>query len=208
MAFTDGSAGTLWDYHVQINTDRKGFELVFHMVGADLTTIKPNAIDIAGRLKDLMPTDAEIFFSRLSNNDSTRDSRFIREALGAGTHVGPGVDPPATLYDMPQAQLLVRLEDTEGQSVSRKIGPIPDYVVTDERVTTAISDVVGMPATIGAVGSGADWFANFNLLLKAIVKYTVHVKAGHSPGGTFKWAAWQNAYVLRTAIKKGGRVFV
>ncbi|TAL03832.1 MAG: hypothetical protein EPO07_05735 [Verrucomicrobia bacterium] len=209
MAYSNGSAGNLWDFHLQLNSDRRGFNEMFHFVGADLSAITPKAVDIAGQMKNILPTDAEIFFARLSNNNTAKDSRFVRAATGAGTHVGPGSSPPPTLYDMPQAHLLVRFEDTEGGEVSRKLGPIPDYVVTDERLTTAITDVVGMPALpLGAIGSGTDWFANFNLYMQMLVAYTWHVKSGHAPGGTFQYAAWQNAYVIRTCIKKGGRVFV
>lgn len=208
MAYNVGAAGNLWDFHLQINSARKGFNLRWAFVGADLTGIMTPATRIAGRLLNLMPTDAEIFFARLSNNNSAKDSRFVRAAVGPGGHIGPGVDPPATVYDMPQAHVLVRFEDTEGAEVSRKIGPIPDYVVEDEELMATITDVVGTPVgALGAVGSGADWYANFNLLMKDIVQNTVHVKSGHAPGGAFSYAPWQNAYVMRTCIKKGGRIF-
>jgi len=33
------------------------------------------------------------------------------------------------------------------------------------------------------------------------------VKSGHAPGGTYTYFSWQNAYVIRAGVKKGGRVF-
>jgi hypothetical protein len=208
VAYNVGVAGTLWDFNIKINSARKGFNCKFHFVAADYATVVPKAVDIAGRLLNVLPTDAEIFFATISNNNTRKDSRFIRAALGPGAHVLGGSSPPASTYDMPQAQLLVRFEDSEGGQVPRKLGPVPDAYVSSEELTSAINDVVGVPTLpLAAIGSGADYFANFNLLMKSIVVHTAHVLTGHAPGGDFQWAPWLNAYVMRTCIKKGGRIF-
>lgn len=202
-----GSAGSLYHINFKINSARKGYNLKFHVANSNEAGAKTVAEDIAGRLKKLMPSDAEIFFCTISNDNTKRDSRFIRGALGAGGHVLPGVSPPPSTYDFPSTAILIRLEHEDGGSVTRKINPIPDDVLESEALLDSISDVVGIPATIGAVGSGANWYENFNLLMKSIVKFTHHVKSGHAPGGEYTYFNWANAYVLRAGVKKGGRVF-
>ncbi|MBV9075165.1 MAG: hypothetical protein JOZ10_16185 [Acidobacteria bacterium] len=208
MGYSAGAAGTLFHANYKINTPEKGFNMKFHIQGADYATVMPKAVSLSEYIRNVMPADASIFYATVTNDDNRRDSRFLRGALGPGL-VAAVVGPPAvpSVYDMPQTAMLVRLENTEGDAVTRKINPIPDSVISDALAGGAITDVTGTPGSVAAAGSGGDWYANFNLLMKAICYYTVFVKSGHAPGGAFQYAPWLNAYYLRPGIKKGGRVF-
>lgn len=208
MAYNAGAAGTLFHLNFKINTQERGFNLKFHMVGADYAAVTPNALILASYLRNVMPADSEVFYATVSNDNTKRDSRFLRPALGIGL-VPAVVGPPAipSVYDMPETAVLVRLENTEGDEVSRKINPIPDVQVSDAIFANAITEVVGTPAVPAVAGAPGAWAADFNKLLIAIVSITCYVKKNHAPGGAFSWAPWLNAYVLRTALKKGGRVF-
>jgi hypothetical protein len=202
-----GVGGTLFHANYKINTDFRGYNLKFHIANSNQTAAKVVGNLIASYLKVIMPTDAEIMFATVSNDNHKRDSAFLRDSIGAGTYIDGGVDPPPSVYDFPSVAVKLRLEHDDGSSVTRKINPIPDAIVTDERFLEAIADVVAMPGTIAAAGTGADWYANFNLLMQVIVKWTQHVQAGHSPGGDYTYFPWNAAYVLSTTVKKGGRVF-
>lgn len=209
MAYSDGAAGTLFSSNFKINTDRRGFQLKFWHKGTDYTVPFGQANGIAARLLAVMPTDAEIVYATLSNNDHRKDSRFLRAALGVGTYVSPGESPPPSVYDMPQVSVLVRFEDTEGGQVPRKFGPIPDEVVADEHFLDNIADITdGGAGSTGAPGSGADWYENMALLIGYCAANSIHVQGGHAPGAAYKWAAWTSAFPLRTCVKKGGRVFI
>lgn len=209
MAYQAGDPGTLWEFVTKINADTRSFNLKLHLVGTDpVGVLLPKCVALAGYLKKILPTDCEIFYATLNNNNSTRDSRFVRAAQGRGQYVLPGVDPPDSVFDFQRTHLLLRLENVEGQSMPLKVGPIPDNVLTDDQTVAAITDVVGTPAgPLGAIGSGADWYANFNLLMQAIVFHCKYVKTGHPPGGPFQYAAFSNAFVLRPSAKRGGRIF-
>jgi hypothetical protein len=209
MAYLDGSAGTLFHVNFKINTAERGFNMKYHMNGTNYAAVMANAVALSGYLKKILPSDAAVFYATVTRDDSKRDSKFLRDALGQGEYITSAGPPPVpSLYDMPQTAVLVRLENTEGDSISRKINPIPDTVITDALVGGSVADVVTtLSAPSGAAGSGATWYLNFNLFMQAMVAYTIWVRANHSPGGDFTYAAWNAAFVLRTAVKKGGRVF-
>lgn len=209
MAYIAGAAGTLFHAVFNINCANKGFNLKFHLVGADYAAVTPSALTLADCLLPVLPDSAQIFYARVSNDNTRRDSRFLPGALGNGTSqegAGPPIVPD--VCNRPEDSMLVRFENTEGDSVSRHFTSVPDRVIADAaQAGGAVANVVGMPAAVPAVGALTAWNTNFNRLMQAIVKLTVFVKSGHAPGGAFQYALWENAYLLRTGAKKGGRVF-
>ena len=207
MSWQDG-VGTLWHVNFKINTDFRGFNSKFHMADIDEATAKARALDLAARMKSLMPADAEIFYATISKDNHEKDSRYLPAALGAGTRA-PGAGGGATTnFDSSQTALLYRLENDNGSSITRKFNPIPDEIVTDQRVINDIPPIIAAAGqTLPAVGAGATYADELQAFMLAVCQKTHHVKAGHAPGGPYKYANFVNAYVLRVGIKKGGRVF-
>lgn len=200
--------GTLWHANFKINTDEHGFNFKVHMAEIDEATAKSRAIDLAGRIKKLIPSDASIYYATISKDNTKKDSRYLKDAIGPGEYVLPGVDPDPSTYDYSKVALLIRLEHADGSSVTRKFNPIPDNFITDGALLSSITAVEGMPGgALPAVGAGATWYEEFTNFMKALVKNTHHVVAGHAPGGEYTYYEWVNAFVLRVGDKKGGRVF-
>lgn len=208
MAYGRGAAGELFHLNLKINTNEKGFPLKFHLKGADYAAVVPNALLVAQYLRHTLPMDADIFYATVTRDNSARDSRLLRGAIGAGTFeeaAGPPITPAN--YNRPEDASLVRFENTEGQNITYKIPCIPDIIVNDAALQGgAVADVVGMPGVLAAPAAGLDWFLNFNLFMKSVVKYCIYVKSSHGPGAAFDFAQFENAYFLRTGVKKGGRV--
>lgn len=208
MALIEGAAGTLYHGNLKINTDQKGFNFKFHLVGASYDVVRTGAIAIASQMKGVLPTDSEIVYATMSKDNTERDSQFIRDALGSGTFGQTGDPLPAKPFDNSRSALLVRFENAEGQGVSRKINPIPDEVMSDGLLLAAIADITGTPVAAPAAAAPTDTYAQaFAKLLGALMFYSVYVKTPHAPGGAFLYGPWKNAYVLRQVVKKGGRVF-
>lgn len=209
MALIDGLAGSLFHVNFKINTEQRGYNLKFHLVGSNYDAVSPMALRLANQLRGVLPTDATIFYATVTNDNTTRDSIFLRGALGDGLFGQTGGPPlPAKPFDNSRSAILLRLEGNNGQSVPIKINPVPDEVMTDGTIVTAIDDVVGMPVAFPAVASPTDTFkVAFNKLMQEIVFSTRYVKSGHPPGGAFQYDNWKNAYVLRQSVKRGGRVF-
>lgn len=205
----DGAAGTLWHSNFKINTATRGYNLKFHHVGVDFAPIKLLAIDIAARLKKLMPTDAEIVYATLNNDNTKKDGRFIRGALGPGEYAVGGPPAVAQLYDTSWTCLEVRMENGEGDAVVRKIGPIPDAVLSSEELVAAVTDfeAPGVGA-LPAAGAGADWYAEFTNFMRCLGEKTHHVRSNHAPGAAFTYFPWAACYYVRVGRKKGGRVFI
>lgn len=201
--------GILWHLNVKINTPQRGFQMKWHMAEVAESVARSNAIALCNRFKHLMPTDAEIFFATIAKDDNPRDSRFVPEALGAGSHITPGSTPPPSVYDYPTTSLLVRAEHAAGSSVTRKLGPLPDDIVTDGEVIAAITNVTTMPVAAPAAWASGDlWATTMNNFLKEIMLFTQHVKSGHAPGGPYTYFPWTAMFPLRVGEKKGGRVFI
>ncbi len=198
--------GTLWHGNFKILTDEHRFNFKFHIAETDETTAMAVCVDLAARYKKLMPEGGSISYATLTRDNSKKDSRYVKDAIGPGEYV-TAAGPPAVpaQYDYSKVCLLVRFEHEDGGSVSRKVNPIPDTKITDGGLIAAISAVVGLPATVPAVGA-ADWETEFTNFMKAFVKGTHHVVSGHAPGGPYTYFPWKNAYVLRVGDKKGGRL--
>lgn len=197
----------LYKLIIKINTPKNGLNMTFHLNGDDEAAVRVKANDVCARLLWTMPGDSEIFYATMNRDNTKRDSRFLKEALGFGKWP-PDAPATDTFYDMPTTSLLVRFENADGGSVSRKLGPIPDEVVSSGEVTVAPAAVTA--PVVGPVAASLitdAWDVLMNKLIQTIMLQTVHVVAGHAPGGDYVQFGWTSAYALRTAKKKGGRVF-
>ncbi len=208
MALSVGDPGTLFHLNLKVNTDQRGFNFKFHLKGTDYDAVMPGCVAVAKALRSVMPTDADIFYAAVSMDNTARESKFIRDALGVGTYGQITVDPPAELFDNSRSSLLVRFEIADGLWVSRKINPLPDEVITDGTLVDDIDDVVA-PVTVapGAPVASNSYPVAFKLFMSTVMFYTRFVKSGHAPGGEYQFQTWSAAYVLRQSVKKGGRVF-
>lgn len=208
MALSEGAAGSLWHGNLKINAGRKGYQFKFHMAGVSEEAAFTAAIDIAQRVRKLMPIGGEIVFATLSNDNSARDAGFLAEALGVGEYLeSESPDVPAE-FDTSFAALHVRMETPDRQSVQRIFNPIPDVIMTAGELEGSIVDVTSMPSSVPAVGAGTTWYEEFSNFMKAMVKQTHYVKTGHAPGGAYQYSAWRKAFFIRATKKKGGRAFV
>lgn len=208
MPLTDGDPGTLFHLNLKVNTWQRGFNFKFHLKGADYAAVMPGCIGIADRMKGIMPTDSEIFYAAVSMDNSNRESKFVRDALGDGKFAQTGDPLPAKPFDNSRSGLLVRFEISDGLWVSRVFNPIPDEVMTDGDLVNAITDITAPVIAAPAAYAGADTYAQaWTKFLQAVMFWSVFVKAGHPPGGAYRSSPWSAAYVLRQGVKKGGRVF-
>lgn len=210
-----GAAGSLWHLFLKINSDFGGLNFKLHFIGANLAAVRANAERIATRYRWIMPTGGEIVHAHLSKDDSDQDSRQLPAACGPGLYGSNAQPTPVvTKFNRYTDCALVRFEDSTGGGVTRKIGPIPDTVVSAQVLTLAVSSVVGdvkptTPVTVPGVAYVADtsWAAEFTSLITDIAANCVNVKAGHDPGGVFQYADLWNALVSeQVGGKKGARV--
>lgn len=202
-----GVAGTLWHANLKINARSRGFQFKYHLCDMSEADARTKATDIAQRFRKLMPTDSNIFFATIGKDGRPKDSRFLPDAVGDGEYAPGGPPPVPAKMDYSKTAVLVRFEHADGGSVTRKINPIPDGIITAGDIVPAIVDVVGVPAAPAAPGA-ADWETEFENLMKAFVLNTHHVYSNHAPGGAYQYTTWVNAYVLRVGDKKGGRDFI
>lgn len=206
-SWLDGT-GLLWHMNYKINTPVRGFNFKLHVPNLDEAAVLTISARIGQRLLYLMPSVCEIFYATITKDDTDQDSRRVPGALGGGLYGQTGSSPAATKPDNSRSAILCRFEHSAGGGVNMKFAPIPDTVVTDDSLTTIPTSVVGTPVgAIGAPGTGADFFAEFNLLMKDITQNCKAIKSGHPPGGAFKYANFVNAYYTRLSVKKGGRIF-
>jgi hypothetical protein len=202
-------AQPLWHVNFKINHGRRGLNSKFHIAGGVEADVKVKAINIATRLRWIMPTSAEIAFASISKDNTKKDSRLIPGALGNGLSPEAAETPASSVPDLATTCLLIRMEHEDGGEVTRKIGPILDVFVEDAEAVAAITDVVGVPVADPAASAAGDTYQQrVNKLMQVLVRETAHVVSGHAPGGVYQTFAWQNAYFMRVGQKKGGRVFV
>lgn len=201
-----GAAGTLFHASYRFNCNKRSTSTKLHFAGVDLATAKTRAVAIADYLKPIMPVDCEIVSCILSNDNSKKDGKLIRGAAGSGTYVSPGVGPPPTNVNRDMDAIQLRLESDEG-IIPLKIAPVPDEIIAGDEFTVAITDVDPVPIVApAAAGSGADFAANFNLLMKAITFYSHHVKSGHAPGGAYDYFPFTACFALKPSGKRGARL--
>lgn len=206
----DGLVGSLWHANFKVNCNNRGYQSKFAIVSADPAVAKASAISIASAYKRILPTDAEIFYATISNYSTKRDSRFLRDALGVGrfiTAVGPPIVDSA--FDNSFVGIKLRLENSDGGSVTRCINPVPDAVLTDEAIVPTITDVVATYAAADPVdGVLSDYAAQFLSFMQVVTKHSVHVLTGAVPGGAFQYWPIVGAYPIGVSKKKGSRAFV
>jgi len=200
--------GILWKLTLHINSDRKGFNEIFWIPEQTESAAKTAAIAIAAQRRKVLPADSSIFFAKISKNDSKRDSRYLASSIGAGQYVPPGDPAPESVYDYANTSLLIRFENEDGTSQSRKFSCIPDNVVTAGDLISTITAVTAKPNAEPAADAGnADWYAKMNRLMALVTFYCGHVVAGHQPGGQYTYFNFNGAYPMRIGHKKGARVF-
>jgi len=213
--WSDGAAGSLWHLFLKINTDFGGVNFKLHLLGATLAAVRANATRIATRYRWIMPKSAEIVHVHLSKDDSDQDSRQLPEACGLGLYGSNATPTPIlTKFNRYTDCVLVRFEDSTGGGVTRKIGPVPDTVISEQGLTVTPDSVIGdvkptNPATAAGIAYVADasWATEFSNLIQDIAANCINVKAGHAPGGVFQYADMWNALVnVQVGGKKGARV--
>src|SRR5436190_10921073 len=104
----------LWHLNFKINHGRRGLNMKFHIAGGVEGDVKTKAIDIATRLRWIMPTSAEIAFASISKDNTTKDSRLIPGALGNGLSPEAAETPAESVPDLPTTCLLIRFEHEDG----------------------------------------------------------------------------------------------
>jgi len=208
-AWVVGNTTALWKIVFKKNTPDGGVIDTFHVAEKSEADARAIAVDLAGRIKAMMPGDCNIFYAVMSRDNTDRDSRFIPEALGDGTYVLTGSPVVATKYDYKRTALLLRFENEVGGLFSHKICPIGDLLVEEGELLVPPADVVGIPADLPAAPVEAEDFnVTLNAFMQAVVKQCHHVVAGHPPGGAYTYFNIVNSYFIRVASKKGGRVFI
>jgi len=201
-----GLPGTLFHASYRFNCNKRSTSTKIHFAGLDLATARLRAVLIADYFKPIMPVDCNIVSCILSNDNSRKDGKLIRGAAGPGEFVSPGVAPPPTQVNRDMDAIQLRLESDDG-NVSLKIAPIPDEIFEGDDFASAIGDVdpVGIVAP-AAAGSGANFYANFELLMEAISFYSHHVKSGHAPGGAYTYFPYTACFALKPSGKRGARL--
>lgn len=207
MAIQTGT-GDLWYLRYNINTETRGFNLKFHIVGTDETAIMAHGSRIAGHIKSILPTDAEIFYACYGKVGAPRDAGFLEGAPGVGTYQIAGTPPVDSKYDYSKTAVLVRLENTVRRAVNLKFAPIPDDICTEGALGANVPAVKGTPTgAIPTTPTTDNWYNRFNLFLQYIVQNTHYVQSKRNANGSYNYDNWKNAYVSRVGDKKGGRVF-
>lgn len=204
-----GSGVGLWHINFKINTPDRGFQDKFHVAEMSQGAVLSIAADLALRIRYMMPPDSEIFYATISKDDHKKDSRFVRDALGVGLLQVTGTPAVDTTYDFARTAMLIRFEHAGGSSISRKFAPIADEYTEEGDLTDPPDDIIGIPGALPAAPTVTTAFkTNLEGLMGAIMKQTHHVQSNHVPGGAYTYFAWENAFYLRVASKKGGRVFI
>lgn len=207
---TNTDPNFLWHGNVKINTDTMGFNFKFHVAEKPEADAKIALLKLAALQLLLMPGNSEIVYATVSKDNTAKDSRAVRGALGVGAYVTAAGPPPVpALYNRPDDALLIRFEHLGGGSVTRKIGPLPDTLVVGGNMSITIADVdAPVVAAPAEAAPGDAWEVLCNKFMKAFMFYTQHLQSGHQPGTGYTYFPWTAAYVLRVGRKKGGRVLV
>lgn len=200
----------LWKLNLKVNGPVKGFNLKFWLQGKTPDAAVTAGNDICSRYRYILPADSEIFVATISKDDRKRDSLMLEAAAGPGLYnVATPVVTPSSC-DTDEAAVMIRFEHGGGSSDTKKFNPVPDNVITKRAIVSAFAlDSSYLVATaVGAAPSViTDWVVNFGGLIRSILNNTVHVKAGHTPGGVYIYENWKKAIPLRVGRKKGGRAF-
>lgn len=201
----------LWCAVYKVNSDAGGFNFKIWMADKDEIGARAIGEDIGGRIKQLLPQDAEIYLATAYCMDANRNGMALRDCLGQGNWgnlvVSPAT-PTVTSCDNSHSAIKIRLEDIDLGVVSRKFNLIPDDVSAKDDLINHANDVVGIPVALPASPVAADTYAQqMNKFMQALVFSTVHVQKGYVPGGAYNYKTLKNCYLRGLTTKKGGRVF-
>lgn len=207
---TNTSPAFLWKLRFKINTPDGGLNFSLALAEKLEAPAIAAAVDIANRVRALMPSTCSIWACTISKSNTKKDSRIIPGVLGDGLYLQNGVGPAATVYNKFDDALLVRFEDDDGAGVSMKFGPIPDTIIGGGDVILPITGVTDGAVAPAALGAQPITFATeFTQLMQSIAKNCVHLQTkGNVPGGNYTYYTFKTANVKRVTRKKGGRVFV
>lgn len=200
--------GDLWHANYKINTDFRGFNFKLHFRGVNEASVRAIAIRLGQRMLAVLPASAEIIMATINKDDSDRDSRMVPDVIGPGVYVVGHTGTTAAKFDNSRTCLNFRLEHAAGGGITRKWAPIPDDVVTGQMLISSIAGlqtITAAPTT--APNAATSWYDEMKNLIQDIAFSSQAIKTGHAPGGPFKYAAFQNAYVMGVSVKKGARVF-
>jgi hypothetical protein len=208
-----GAVGNLWKLLFKLNVADVGFNESWHILGATSDEARTKATAIATARRRILPSDSEIYYATISNDDSKRDSKYVPSSLGAGLFALPIVAPavvaaPSVVNDARTA-IRIRFEHDGGGEDTRLLVGVGDTVVTS-------NDLVAPPTDLTAVFAGADpdagdltvFKTQLENFIKIISKYAVHVVSGHAPGGAYTTNVYTSAFYRGIGKKKGGRVSI
>jgi len=203
-----GNATALWHLIYKINSPDGGFSQKFHMAEATESAVKVAAVDLAGRIKAMLPRDCNVFYATISRDNIDRDSRFIEAALGDGTYALDAPSVADSIYDYKRTALLLRFENEIGGMMSHKVCPVTDALIEEGELLLPPVAVVGKPVAAPAAPVEFEAFATtLNAFMQAVCFYCHHVVAGHDPGEAYTYYNILNSYFIGVTSKKGGRVF-
>lgn len=207
---TNISPNFLWRVRFKINTPDCGQNFLLQIAEKTEAVAIAAVVDIAARLRALMPSTCEIYSCTISKSNTKRDSRIVPGAIGPGLYLQSGVSPAATVYNQATDCFLIRFEDDDGGGVSLKIGPIPDTEILNGdavHVPVGVTDGTIAPAVLAA--QPITYATEFTQLMQSIAKncHLVQTKA-NVPGGAYTYTVFKTANFKKVAKKKGGRVFV
>ncbi|HLI95890.1 MAG TPA: hypothetical protein VKT72_07360 [Candidatus Baltobacteraceae bacterium] len=212
---SNGTSGLyLWKLVIKINADDAGFTWTSWIANKVQADAQAAGVDIARRIINLLPVDSEIFSARLYRWDDIRNAMALRNAggdaipvVGAGLYGTLLSTPAPDKCDNVHSAFILRFEDSDLAVVPRKFNLIPDSVTFANDLVAPVTDVVGIPAALPALpASPTTYAAMMTAFMGALLFQTHHVQKGAVPGGAYKWKPWQNCYLNRVAVKKGGRV--
>lgn len=200
----------LWKLNVKINGPVKGFNFKLWLQGKTAADAVLAGNDICSRIRYILPGDSEVFAATVSKDDSRKDSLFLETAPGPGLYNVASSGGSASSCDADETAIMVRFENADGTSDTKKFCPIADNIITKRAIITAFALPVSWLKPVAAPAAPADisaWVTNFGGLMGAILYYASHVYSGHTSGGPYTYCNFLKAIPLRVGRKKGGRAF-
>lgn len=206
---------TLYILTHKMNGKDRSFSFKSYVSGGTDADARDRCLKIGQYLKWLLPTTVEIVYAAYSLHGSNRDARAVQGARGLGLYGSDETTPRETVTDASQTHLKMRCESDKGNAPTRKIGPLPDDIVSDDALVTVVDGVVfpvvGPIPAPGAAGTGAAsgwWFQRLTAFMQYWGTNTVHV-SGLVPGvAEYNRYAWAATIPWSIGKKKGGRAIV
>lgn len=201
-----GIPGELFHVNFKVNCQGFGLNSKYHVIAATAVLARAKAIAIGTAYKRILPSDADLVYATVSNDNSQRDSKYIPEIRGDGEFINVDPDVTPSFTNDAQTAVRIRFEHEGGASDTRLINPVPDRVVAAQDLLTPPDAVT---ATYAGVDPVAGVLSTYKLQLenfmKVITKYAVNLRSGHIAGGAFVYNVYNAAYYVGIGKKKGGR---